>query len=231
MKSRRRTRRSHQDHVLATGGIFRHSIGMLLALVLMSFAGCAPVFSELQSARLVGKGHTEVTPSISSVSFSNDGDSEHIQNHFGVQGAYGVGEKVDLRLRYERIQVDTGGRDSFGVNVLAFGAKIATVKDRSAFYIPVGFAFGSEIDDVSETIAFHPTILFSIPASQNLELNPSAKALIPTNDSDVLLAFNVGAGISNDLTRWALRPEIGFLLNPGEDGHFMHLSIGVTVYQ
>jgi len=197
----------------------------------MSFAGCAPVFSDLQSARLAGKGHSEVTPSVSSVSFSSEGESEHIQNHFGVQGGYGISEQADLRFRYERIEVDTGGGDPYGVNVLAFGPKIAIGQQRAAIYLPVGFAFGGGIEEVSDTIAFHPTILFSIPANQNFEMNPSAKLLVPTNDSDLLVAFNLGAGISSDLTKWAFRPEVGFLFNPGEDGHFLHLSVGVTVYQ
>ncbi len=39
-------------------------------------------------------------------------------------------------------------------------------------------------------------------------------------DNDDLFAFNVGLGLSNDLTKWVLRPEAGVLVNPGEDGTF-----------
>jgi hypothetical protein len=202
---------------------------LLLAFLLLT--GCAPVFSEVQGARLVGKGNIETTASFSSVDWSDDGESEHIQNHVGLQAAYGVSDRADLRFRFERIIVDTNGGDSFGVNVLGFGPKLELAKDRAALYLPVGFAFGEEIDEVSETLEFHPTLLFSIPGGKNFELNPSVKALVPTNDRDLLVAVNLGAGLSTDLQRWVLRPEFGFLFNPGEEGHYRQFSLGLTVYQ
>lgn len=64
------------------------------------------------------------------------------------------------------------------------------------------------------------------------EINTSAKAVIPLNreDSDVLIAFNLGAGLSRNMEKWVLRPEVGILLNPGEDGYFMHFSVGLSIY-
>lgn len=207
-------------------------ITCLLFFVFVLLPGCAPVFSDLQSAKLVGKGKFEATPSFSSVHFSNDGETEHIQNHFGFQAAYGTNEKVDFRLRFERINVETGGDYSFDANVLGFGPKIELTKDRAALYLPFGFAFGDDIGEISETWEFHPTLLFTLPSGNNFELNPSTKALIPLSreESDVLFAFNLGAGISTNLKKWAIRPEIGFLFNPGEDGHYRHFSIGLTIY-
>jgi hypothetical protein len=207
-------------------------ITCFLFFVFIFLAGCAPVFSDLQSATLVGKGKYEVTPGFSTVSFSNEGETEHIQNHFGLQAAYGVHSNVDLRLRFERIDVDTESDESMGANVLGFGPKIGLVQDKVALYLPIGFAFGEDIEEVSKTWEFHPTLLYTLFVGKNFELNPSAKALIPLNreNSDVLVAFNLGAGISSDLTKWVIRPEYGFLFNPGEDGHYSQFSIGFTVY-
>ncbi|HQU71054.1 MAG TPA: hypothetical protein PKV71_06630 [Calditrichia bacterium] len=58
-----------------------------------------------------------------------------------------------------------------------------------------------------------------------------SETLIPIGnpDLDVLVAFNLGLGISSDLNRWALRPEVGYLFNPGENGHYFHWSLGVSV--
>ncbi|MGB6867171.1 MAG: hypothetical protein WBE11_15910 [Candidatus Aminicenantaceae bacterium] len=205
-------------------------VAFLLACVVLLFSRCAPVFSDLQSAKLLGPGNFEATPSFSSVSVSSEGESEHIQNHFGIQAGYGIFSKMDFRLRYERISVDMNSNDSFNVNVLGFGPKFSLLKDWIAFYVPVGFAFGEDIE-VSDTWQVHPTLLFTLPISKYFEFNPSAKVLIPfKSEQDTLVAFNLGLAISTNLEKWAIRPEIGFLYNPGESGHFMHLSIGFSYY-
>ncbi len=207
----------------------------LLVCLTVLFPGCAPVFSEMQSAKLVGPGHVEVTPSFSSVSISSEGESEHIQNHLGIQAGIGVTRIMDFRLRYERISVDMetfdpGTTESFGVNVLGFGPKFSLVKDRVAIYVPVGFAFDEDIE-VSSTWQIHPTLLLTLPISKYIEFNPSAKVLIPfQSEGETLVAFNLGIGVSTNLERWAIRPEIGFLYNPGESGHFMHFSLGFTYF-
>ena len=185
-----------------------------------------PPFSDLQSAKLVGKGRIELTPGFSSVSVTAEGESQHIQNNFGIQAGYGVSKFMDFRLRYERIQLDTGGDESYGLNVLGFGPKFSLVKDWVAIFLPVGFAFGSDVE-VSQTWQFQPTLLFTVPFNKNIELNTSAKGLIWfQSGNDSLVAFNLGFGLSSDLDKWAIRPEIGFLIDPGKKGHYMHLSIG-----
>ena len=196
-----------------------------IALVLSTMvSACAPVFSDLQSAKLVGKGAVEVTPGFSSVSFA-DGDSGHVQDHAGLQLATGVHDKVDLRVRYEHVWVDGGG----GVNVLGFGPKVQLFRNYAALYVPVGFAFGSDIDS-GKTWAVHPTLLITGQIHPNVELNWSGKYLVPFSEDagDDLLAFNLGLGLGPADSRWAIRPEFGWLIDPGEDGHFTQFSIGVS---
>jgi hypothetical protein len=191
--------------------------------------GCAAPFSDLQSARLAGTGRIEATPSFSTVSFSGDGESERIQTHVGLQVATGIGARTDLRLRFERIDVRD---EDFGANVIGFGPKFSLMFDRIALNLPVGFAFGSDIE-MSETWQIHPTLLGTLPVHPAVELNGSIKMLVPLverNEIDDLVAFNIGLGIGPDLARWAIRPEVGWMFNPGEDGHFRHFSIGLTYY-
>jgi hypothetical protein len=196
----------------------------LIPAVIVS--ACAPVFSDLQSAKLVGKGKVEVTPGFSSVSFSGEEDSGHVQNHAGLQVATGVHDKVDLRVRYERVMVEDGP----GINVLGFGPKVQLLKDHIAAYLPVGFAFGGDIE-TGKTWAVHPTLLLSGQVHPNVEVNGSAKYLVPLHEEggDNLLAFNVGLGLGPAQGRWALRPEFGMLFNPGEEGHFNQFSIGLSI--
>lgn len=182
--------------------------------------GCAPVFSDFQSAKLVGQGRVEITPSASTVSVSGE-DSGHVQDEYGVQLATGVVDRLDLRARYVR---------SEGINAVAFGPKVGLLKDKVALSVPVGFAFGEDVES-GKTWAVHPTLLLTAPVNSRLEVNGSVKGLIPLSKDggDTFVAFNVGMGFGH-LEKWAIRPEIGFLFNPGESGHFTQLGIAFTVF-
>jgi hypothetical protein len=216
---------------------------LTLLLVALAFvSGCAPTFSDLQSARLVGPGGMEITPSYSQVHYSDDEDLDIVQHHFGVQFATGIGSGIDLRLRYESIHADGDWDDEGGnwsgmepmfdaVNVFGIGPKFGLVKDRLALFVPVGFAFGSDIQ-TGETVQIQPTLLFSVPFDRHIELTTGAKALLSLDsDNDDLYALNLGLGLSKDLTSWAVRPEVGLLRNPGEDGTFWHFSLGFSFFR
>jgi hypothetical protein len=199
------------------------SLGSVLSLLLL-MAGCAPVFSDLQSARLVGKARVEATPSVSALYYS-DSSTDHVENHAGVQLATGVLDRVDLRLRYEYAF-------DVGVNVVGFGPKVALVKDRLALALPVGFAFGGGVDS-GKSWQIHPTLITTAPLGRNAEWNSSFKVMIPLSGgegNDTLLAVNTGFGLSSNLDRWVVRPEVGLCYNPGDKGHFTQASVGLTVF-
>ncbi|MCX6230080.1 MAG: hypothetical protein NTZ33_00930 [Bacteroidetes bacterium] len=215
----------------------------LLLLIISSFIfkSCAPVFSELQGARTVGKNRIELTPSYSSVSISSETNSYEVQKDFGLQAAYGLTSNFDFRFRYEYIWISEnslfnnssnllGIEPLKSVNVLGMGPKYCFVKDIFSFYLPIGLAFGGGIN-ADKTWELHPTLLFSIPLSKNkVELNISPKYLVSlANDNDDLIAFNFGVSFSDDLTKWAVRPEYGLLYDPKDSGHYSHFSIGFSI--
>ena len=193
---------------------------IFIAIVAIS---CAPLFSELQSARLVGKGNIEGTPYFTSTSISSDGETDHVQNHYGIQVAYGLINGLDLRARYEYISVSQGGG---ATNVFGIGPKVGLLKDRIAAYVPVGFAFGGDVDGIEE-VEVQPTLLFTIPAWKYLEINPSLKGII---GDEFYCAFNLGLGLSTNLDKYVIRPEYGMWFNPGEKGHYGQFSVGATIY-
>ncbi|MCB0301244.1 MAG: hypothetical protein KDE52_14400 [Calditrichaeota bacterium] len=198
---------------------------LMIGALLLTLLNCAPVFSDLQSARMVEKDKVEITPSYSSISFSEDGESGHVQNHYGLQIAHGSTDKANLRFRYERIQ-----EEDFGLNVIGLGPKYAILPNRIAFYCPFGMAFGDEID-IPETYEIHPTLLMNVLENRQFDLYVNSKVLIPIarENGEILIAFNIGAAVGPDLGKFAIRPEIGYLFNPEEKGHFRHLSIGFSV--
>ena len=193
--------------------------------MILLMTSCAPVFSELQSARTVGKNRFEVTPSFSTVGFAEEGESEAIQNHVGFQAAYGLNPKIDLRVRYEYAWLKDDNEGS--ASVIGFGPKFGLLRDKIAFAIPIGTAFGKDIEDAWE---IHPTLLLTYPiVKDKIDITVSPKYLMTlSKETEDFVAVNFGLSISSDLNKWAIRPEYGLLYNPGETGHFTHFSIGVS---
>lgn len=197
------------------------------ALVLL-LSGC--VSSDLQSARLVGPGRFEITPSYTMGSFSGNGQTERATNQFGIQVARGLTPRIDLRMRYEYI--DIAPRRDEGFSVLGFGPKFGVVEDRLAIHAPVGFAFGGGADDSSESWMFRPTVLLTRSINDHAEITTAGKGIIWLNADDIdnLVGASLGLGLSSDLDRWVVRPEFGFLRNPGEEGTLWHWSVGFTLF-
>jgi hypothetical protein len=195
----------------------------LLTLSLMG-TGCAAPFSDFQSARTVPPGELELTGSYSYVQAANNGEREKMQDEFGLQAGWGIGHGTELRARYHLITV---GDET--VSALGVGPKFGLSPDRVALYLPLGFGFGSDIE-VSRTLAFQPTLLLTIPVGRSFEVTTSAKAHVWLNaeDADNLLAFNVGFGIGPDVRRWAIRPEVGVMIDPGEDGSVWQFGVAVS---
>lgn len=210
------------------------TLNHLLCIAGLAFAatGCAPVFSELQSARTVGKNRVEITPSFSSVSFGEDGDNSGVQNHAGAQIAYGLTPKIDIRLRYEYIWLKAAADE--GVSIMGFGPKFSLWEDKIAFSLPVGKIISDMGTDINgekpNTWQLHPTLLFTAPViKEKLDLNFSPKYLATLcTDCEDLVAVNFGLAFSSNLNKWAIRPEYGLLFSPAESGHYSHFSIGFS---
>lgn len=211
--------------------------GLVIGLYGLLFSACAPVFSELQSARTAGKNKTEVTAGYSYISAVDQGENgerqrENVQDHIGLQVAYGITENFDMRMRLEHLWVaDEGGN----TNIIGIGPKYEFIDNWLSFYVPVGFAFGGDIEDgISDTWEVHPTMLLTIPAHKNIELNTSTKYIHALQkDGWRFMAFNLGLGLSTDLTKYVIRPEVGWawdVQNGGSDDPFRQFSVGLTLY-
>jgi hypothetical protein len=207
-------------------------MGLAFILLVLLFNSCAPVFSDLQSARTAGKGGIELTPSYSQVSMNDEESSDAIQNHIGLQGAYGITPKIDLRLRYEFIGFkDKDLREEIGnFHIWGFGPKFNLLKDNISLYVPVGGILNTEDSDGSN-MEIQPTVLFTYPMLNNsLDINLSAKYIIflSGDDEGSWVAINFGLALGKDVRNFAIRPEYGILFSPGDEGSYRHFSIGLT---
>ena len=195
--------------------------------LILTLSACAT--SDLQSARLVGPGNFEITPSYTMGSLSGNGQTERTTNQFGIQVAGGLTPRIDLRMRYEYI--DIAPERGEGFSILGFGPKFGVVEDRLAFLAPVGFAFGGDVIS-SDSWMFRPTVLLTHAINDHAEITAAGKGVIWLNadDADNLIGASLGLGLSSDLDRWVIRPEAGFLRNPGEEGTLWHWSVGFTLF-
>lgn len=194
--------------------------------VLFLASGCY-TFSGFQTARLLSRGRYEVTPSYSSVSLSNEGASQSMTDNWGVQVGYGLTDQANLRFRYERLESAFDG--SKGYNYLALGPKFGLIKDRAACGFPVGLYWGADLD-TPDTWHIQPTLCLTKGLGSTVEITVAPSYLMFLKEgADDWVALNVGLGFSSDLTKWAVRPEIGFLKNPGEEGHYSSWGLAISV--
>jgi len=187
---------------------------------------CSSSFSELQGARMVGKGNTEVTPYYTTVSGVAEGDHGGVQNQIGLNTAIGLSDKTDLRLRVENIWLKD---DEFtnGFVVVGVGPKFSLIENIMAAYLPVGRALG---ENTSDSWEFQPTMLLTLPAIKNiLDINLTPKYIFTVcEECDDFVAVNLGLALSKDLSKWAFRAEYGLLYDPGETGHNAQFSLGFS---
>lgn len=200
---------------------------MALCLIFQSYLGHAQIFGEYQSASLVGKGNVEATTHFTGVSISYGGESSYALNGLGIQAGFGLGERFELRTRYERLWFDGLGISEGGFNYLTLAPKVGSNNGKIAVMLPLALAF----TEGGSNFEIHPTVLFSFPITQNSNLTFSPKYLISFAEGakfgDSLLAFNLGAGIGF-AEQWVVRPEFGVMLMPGEEGNFLNFGLGIS---
>lgn len=202
-----------------------HRIRTVTLLAALVPVACAPVFSDLQSARLLPKGGIEVTAQGTSTWFSDPDESEHVQNHLGAQVGLGLSDRVELRTRYERLLV---GDDGGSANLVALGPKIGLVRDRLALHVPLALAFAGDSESVAW--ATQPSLIATFPVSDAIELNPSVKYTIPIDDADGFrgLALNLGLGLGRRDAVLVFRPEAGVMF-ARDDVRYYQASVAVSL--
>jgi len=190
--------------------------------------GYAQFTSTFQSAESVGKGRWEVTGLYSSLSSGYDGESNGVLNDFGFMAGVGLSANTEIRARFDRLAYKEGDGD--GLNNLFIGPKFSSKSGKFAFYLPIGIMFEK---NSGENWMTEPSLIFSIPLGQVIQVNVTPSYLIPLGEdigfSDGLLKLNLGLGIKTK-GDWIFRPEIGlqYWVESIGDGHLLNLGIGVS---
>lgn len=195
-------------------------------LLTILFTGCiAPLNSVFDSAKLLDKGEFEVQGNYSKY-YDYTWGAGYIHDNYGVGIGYGLTDQFGLKLRYERGLAAANpdlGTEPFQFNIIELSGKFEVVEDKIAFAIPITTIFSPNGIDL---YTVSPRFLLTYTNWNNrIELNfiPKAHVFIGTNSVGLRPGVNLGFGFSSDLSKWAVRPEIGY------DG-YLNFGIGTNIY-
>ena len=167
---------------------------------------------------------------------SGDG-SAPINNNYGFRVGYGVSEKFDLKARYEKlVPVDQEEDTKVKANYISLVPKLSLKDRKLALLMPISrynlkaVSSGETQKEYAYSIA--PQVIRTYTSKTNMaDFSISVKGdyIIhsdPEAENDLLFGFTLGAGFSNNLDKWAIRPEAGYLFKPGEGIGFWNLGVG-----
>lgn len=171
-------------------------------LLAITSSGCfAPVNMCFDSSRMLDKGAFEIQGSASTYLSPYGGN---INNNFGGKVGFGIGEKYNVKLRYEGILPGKSNFD-FYASYLELDNKFKLGKN-AAISLPFGYYFGIN------SVIFDPRIYFTHNVNDKFELSviPKCHFYIGGSDPGIIPGISIGFGLSKDLKKWAIRPEFGY---------------------
>jgi hypothetical protein len=181
-----------------------------IVLLIPAFASCvAPVNLPFESARMLKKGEVDVQGNLSAYLASGD----MVNTNFGGKVGFGLTDEHTLKLRYERLrpvsveyQFSGSSYDSQmpAVDYFEMENKFKTGR-RSAFGLTLGY-YSFKVFSLDPRYY----ITFSNPENTfEFTLAPKLHIFLGEQTS-FMPGLSLGFGLSSDLDRWALRPEVGW---------------------
>lgn len=196
-------------------------------IIFLGTACFAPVNSSYESARTLGKGNIEASGMYSHYIAAADGETENSNDNFGLRLGYGIGEKFDASLQYLHLNTALDEEGAFNGNYFSLAFKYGLLQNYIAVSLPISaYLYNSE-----STFAISPKLLFSYPFNDKFETTFASKIdFYLEEDSDAAVGLNLGFGLSKDLNKWAIRPEAGYIFDPGEEGGYWSFGVGFNYY-
>ena len=205
-------------------------------LSLASFAQAQFVSNSFERASSLGKARGEVTPAFTHYFVTFDGGSGELSNNIGIKAGYGISESFDLKLRYEHFFFPKDFSSGFSMNYFSLVPKFSVNSSLFAFQLPLSLyhvknSYGP-VTESQNLYSISPQLLKTFGSSNTTDFTATVKGdyMFTTgdnSDSDFLLGLNLGAGLSSDLRKWAIRPEAGILFKPGENGIIWNVGLGL----
>jgi hypothetical protein len=204
---------------------------VLLVLIPVLMTGCfAPVNLSYDSAKTLNKGQIEVQGMYSKYDVTNDTLSTALINqNYGISFGYGFTDKYTVKARYEYIDPTITFQKVFGdisdefngMNSMSYfeiNNKLMLIKNTLSLSLPLGaYFYNSKVIDARNGgmgwLSFDPRVYLTFFRSTNifeLSLIPKLHVLFGTFGGYVTPGISLGIGLSSNLDRWSIRPEIGY---------------------
>lgn len=200
----------------------------------------APVNNQYEKAGTLKKGNLELAGSFTGYSVTGGGESGSSNNNFGFRVGYGVSDKFDLKFRYERLIPANGfnpditeGDEIKSINYFSIVPKIALIPEKLSLLVPVShYSYSYKEVFNGEKVygslnSITPQLIYTLSNEKNkadFSFGLKADCFFGEGEASVLMGTTVGAGFSTDLSKWAIRPEIGASFLGG--GAFLSYGLG-----
>jgi hypothetical protein len=197
---------------------------LLLAFFITAHCECF-LFSNFQNARTLEQGEFDL--SAEAIGVYPSATEQPISGYgSGLRIGYGILQKFTLSTHYYYFWIQPW--DYIQYHYLSVEPKMGIVPDLLAITIPMGVCFG-RFTGAAESFQIAPTLIATIPVSKTMEINGSLKAIVFPDSWDNILVATLGTGLSNDLSRWALRPEVSIGFNPETAKTIFAIGAGLSI--
>jgi hypothetical protein len=174
--------------------------------------------SSYQSARMTAPGPARATFGVASMGPADEESEERVTI-------------VDMRVRkaMHTNRSDLGvamtaaiGDGSALLNV-GLEPRVAIVNNIIAVGVPMTWFVGAPVAQIA------PGVVATIPVSRQFEVNAAARLSLVTSEylTTSYPVYNLGIGLSEDLSRWAIRPEVGVARIQDTDDWLVQLGVGI----
>lgn len=195
-----------------------------------------PINNHYEKAGTLQKGNVEVAGHMTRYDVHHYGRKEKSHDNYGFRAGIGVSDRFDLKLRYEKMQFTKNFDDrTKRADYFSLVPKIAIVPEYLSLVIPVSTfkiyreSSGSHYSSRVSSIA--PQLIFTLTnRKKTFDISFASKIdylyeLDEDSESNTFFGMTLGAGFSTNLSRWAIRPEVG-LSSELADAKFISYGVG-----
>lgn len=210
---------------------------LCISLLLIQNACFIPINNNFETAKTLKKNEIEIQGSASHAhSIPKESKEPLFSSSFGGQIGYGLTDKFDLKIRYEKILTGVvtdelsffaklfPTENAYGVNYIAITGKYSLIENKLAVMLPLSYYY---IADEYRLYALSPTIIKTHEINEYMDLSYSGAIKLFTDTEYVQFGtgVNIGIGLNNASNKWSVRPEIG-LQYVHDDGFAYNMGIG-----
>jgi hypothetical protein len=204
---------STQDRIY---DFLRKALFLEVVVLVLIISGCYPPAANMQDARMIGKGGARLTGYWYGLEDAGV-DVEKVANVYGGLLGIGSSDRTEVQFRLDHFDFVNDDDDDSGYSFVSVGPKIGFSENRLAFLVPLGMYVGEDM--AFESVQIHPTLLATQPVRGGFEVNGAAKLVLPFDqDYFTWMCLGAGVGLSSNLDRWVLMPELSYsiCLDEGE---------------